>query len=125
MEKVWALTTEGSRRTSMVLCERRLNWTIHSMYSNSYTWLTRYPRPQYIGYDNGSEFKAQFKQMCDNYGIKEKPSTNYNLQSNGIIERVHQAIGNALQTFELENKELNTNDPWEHFLSAAAWAIRT
>ena len=31
--------------------------------------LTRYPQPQYIGYDNGSKFKAQFKQMCDNHGI--------------------------------------------------------
>jgi hypothetical protein len=89
------------------------------------TWLTRYPRPQYIGYDNGSEFKAQFKEMCNNYGIREKPSTSYNPQSNGIIERVHQVLGNALQTFELENAELDTNDPWGHFLSAAAWAIRS
>ena len=90
------------------------------------TWLTRYPRPQYIGYDNGSEFKAQFKQMCDNYGMKEKPSISYNPQSNGIIQRVHQVLGNALRTFELEEKEqLDTNDPWGHFLSAVAWAIRS
>jgi hypothetical protein len=78
----------------------------------------------YIGNDNGSEFKAQFKQMCDNYGMKEKPSSSYNPQSNGIVERVHQVLGNALRTFELENKELDTNeDPWGPFLSAAAWAI--
>jgi transposase InsO family protein len=89
--------------------------TVMEAFNN--TWLTRYPLPQYIGYDNGSEFKAQFKQMCDNYGMKEKPSTNYNPQSNGIIERVHQVLGNALRTFELENKELETNDPWGHFLS--------
>ena len=64
--------------------------------------------------------------MCDNYGIKEKPFlTSYNPQSNGIIERVHQVLGNALRTFELEEKELDTNDPWEHFLSAAALAIRS
>ena len=50
-------------------------------------------------------------------------STTYNLQSNGIIECVHQVLGNALQTFELEEKELDKNDPWGHFLSAAAWAI--
>jgi hypothetical protein len=65
------------------------------------TWLTRYPQPQYIGYDNSSKFKAQFKQMCDNYGMKEKPSSNYNPQSNGIVEQVHQVLGNALRTFEL------------------------
>ena len=66
------------------------------------TWLTRYPRPQYIGYDNSYKFKVQFKQMCDNCGIKEKPSSSYYPQSNGIVERVHQVRGNALRTFELE-----------------------
>ena len=89
------------------------------------TWLTRYPQPQYIGYDNGSEFKAQFKQMCDNYGMKDKPSISYNPQSNGIIQPVHQVLGNALRTFELEEKELDTNDPWGYFLGAAAWAIHS
>jgi hypothetical protein len=63
--------------------------------------------------------------MCDNYGMKEKPSSSYNPQSNGIVERVHQVLGNALRTFELEHKELDTNDPWGPFLSAAAWAIRS
>ena len=63
--------------------------------------------------------------MCDNSEIKEKPSTTYNPQSNGIIECVHQVLGNALRTFELEEKELDTNDPWGSFLSAAAWAIRS
>ena len=52
--------------------------------------------------------------------MKEKPSTSYNLQSNGVIERVHQVLGNVVQTFEIEEKELDTNDPWGHFLSAAA-----
>ena len=95
--------------------------TVMEAFNN--TWLTRYPRPQYTGYDNGSEFKVQFKQMCDSYGMKERLSTSYNRQSNGIVERVHQVLGNALRTFELEEKELDTNDPWGHFLSAAAsWA---
>ena len=95
--------------------------TVMEAFNN--TWLTRYPRPQHIGYDNGSKFKAQYKQMCDNYGIKAKPSSSYNPQSNGIIEQVHQELGNALRTFELENKKLNTNDPCGPFLSAAEWAI--
>ena len=63
--------------------------------------------------------------MCDNYRMKEKPSSSYNPQSNGIVEQVHQVLGNALRTFELENKELDANDPWGHFLSAAAWAIHS
>jgi hypothetical protein len=55
------------------------------------TWLACYPRPQFIVFDNGGEFKREFKQMCmqDNYGIKAKPTTSHNPQANAIIERVH------------------------------------
>ena len=38
---------------------------------------------------------------------------------------MHQVLGNALRTFELEKRELDTNDPWGPFLSAAAWALRS
>jgi hypothetical protein len=88
-------------------------------------WLSRYPRPQYIGFDNGSEYKSVFDEMCLNYGLDKKPSTPYNPQSNGIIERVHQVLNDALRTFELENRELDETDPWTPFLSAAAFAIRS
>jgi hypothetical protein len=46
------------------------------------TWLARYPRPQFIVFDNGIEFKREFKQigMQDNYGIKAKPTTSHNSQ---------------------------------------------
>ncbi len=49
--------------------------------------------------------------MCDNYGMKEKPLSSYNPQLNGIVEHIHQGLGNALRTFELDNKDLDTNDP--------------
>ena len=42
------------------------------------TWLARYPRPQFIVFDNGGEFKREFKQMCNNYGIKAKPTKSHN-----------------------------------------------
>ena len=35
-------------------------------------WLSRYPRPMYIIYDNGSEFKLHFKDLCDSFNIKRK-----------------------------------------------------
>ncbi len=38
------------------------------------TWLSRYPRCFYIIYDNGSEFKLNFKYLCETYGIKLKPT---------------------------------------------------
>jgi hypothetical protein len=47
------------------------------------TWLARYPRPQFIVFENGSigEFKREFKQMCDNYGIKAKLTKSHNIPS--------------------------------------------
>ncbi len=86
-------------------------------------WLARYPRPQYIGFDNGNENKSVFKELCLNMGMKPKPTTTYNPQSNGIIERVHQVLNDCLRTFELEKRDLDEKDPWTPFLTAAAYAI--
>jgi cleavage and polyadenylation specificity factor subunit 1 len=90
-----------------------------------HTWLMRYPRPQAIGFDNGGEFKSVFRALCHQFGLKEKPSGEYNPQSNGVLERMHQTLANALRTFELEQRELDPVDPWTPFLSAAAFAIRS
>jgi hypothetical protein len=88
-------------------------------------WLSRYPRPEYLGYDGGSEFKSVFDDMRQNYGMGKAQSTPYNPQANGVIERVHQVLNNCLKTFELENRELDAVDPWTPFLSASAFAIRS
>jgi transposase InsO family protein len=61
--------------------------SIQDLFHN--TWLARYPRPQFTVFDNGGEFKREFKQMCENYGIKAKPTTSHNPQANAIIERIH------------------------------------
>jgi hypothetical protein len=47
------------------------------------TWLVRYPQPQFIVFDNGNagEFKCEFKQMCDNFGIIAKQTTSHNQQN--------------------------------------------
>jgi putative transposase len=88
-------------------------------------WLSRYPRPEIIGFDGGSEFKHVFEEMRKNYGMKKRVTTAYNPQANGIIERVHLVLADALRTFELQDKELDENDPWSSFLASAAFAIRS
>jgi len=89
------------------------------------TLLARYPRPQEIGFDNGSEFKHLFKELCQNMGIKEKPTPDYNPQANAIIERIHQVLGNQLRSFELEERALTTDEKmFEPFLTACAYALR-
>ena len=87
-------------------------------------WLSRYPRPTYIGFDNGGENKGMFDVLMRNYGMKRKSTTTYNPQSNGIVERVHAVLNDTLRTFELEDRELYEADPWTEFLSAASFAIR-
>ena len=65
------------------------------------TWLCRYPRCRYLIYNNGSEFKLHFEYPCKSYGsIMRKPTTVKNPQANGILERVHQVLGQMLCTAE-------------------------
>jgi hypothetical protein len=63
--------------------------------------------------------------MHKNYGMKKRVTTAYNPQANGIIERVHLVLANALRTFELQEREMDVNDPWASFLASAAFAIRS
>jgi hypothetical protein len=69
--------------------------SIQDLFHN--TWFACYLRPQFIVLDNGGEFKPEFKQMCDNYGIQGKPTTSHDPQANAIIEQVHKVVSNMLR----------------------------
>jgi hypothetical protein len=88
-------------------------------------WLSRYPRPQYIGFDNGGENKGLVREMVENYGQRMKPTSTHNPQSNGIIERVHAVINDMLRTHKIEETDVDETDPWTDILSATAFAIRS
>ena len=61
--------------------------------------------------------------MCHNdYDLKRKPITTRNPQSNAIIERIHQTIGNIIRTFDVSN--IVNNDPWSGILAATMFAVR-
>jgi hypothetical protein len=86
-------------------------------------WLSRYPRPEYIGFDNGEEYKKIFEELVDNYGIKKKNSTRFNPQSNGIVESVLLTINDSLRTAQIDGREMDEKDPWGQFLSSTAYEI--
>ena len=87
------------------------------------TWFTRYPLPQQIVFDRVIEFIAEFAKMCHNdYGLKRKPITTRNPQSNAIIERIHQTIRNIIRTFDVSN--IVNIDPWSGILAATMFAVR-
>jgi hypothetical protein len=67
----------------------------------------------------GGEFKREFKQMCDNYGIKAKPTTTHP-QANAIIERVHKVVSDMLRSFDLENQEEQVDNLFDCFLQSTA-----
>ena len=88
------------------------------------TWFTRYPLPQRILFDRGTEFMAEFAKMCQNsYGLKRKPVTTRNPQSNAIIEHIHQTTGNIIHTFYVSN--IVNNDPWSGILAATMFSVCT
>ena len=87
------------------------------------TWFTRYPLPQKITFDRGTEFMAEFAKMCrEDYGLKRKPITTRNPQANAIIERIHQTIGNIIRTFDVQH--IDDKDPWAGILAATMFAVR-
>jgi transposase InsO family protein len=90
-------------------------------------WLSRYPWPVKITYDHGSKFiGSKFQKLIkQEYDIEAKPSSKRNPQSNAILERIHQTIGNMVRTFEIENQQIHESGPWSGILSAVAWAVRS
>jgi hypothetical protein len=85
--------------------------------------LCRYPQCCHPIYDNGSEFKLHFEYLCESYGIKHKPTTVKNPQANGILERVHQVLGQILCTAELDMANSVSSNDVDVFLDNTAWAI--
>jgi hypothetical protein len=86
-------------------------------------WLSRYPRPEYLGFDNGGEYKNVLEELVNNYWIKKNNSTPFNPQYNGIIERAHLTLNDALRTAEVDGRELDEKDLWGPFLSSVAYAM--
>ena len=80
---------------------------------------------QEIVYDRGSEFMAEFATIIsDDYGITKRPITVRNPQANSMIERIHQTLGNIIQTLELYEDVEATQETWDGVLSAAMFALR-
>src|SRR5699024_2435350 len=56
--------------------------------------------PERIHSDNGTEFRNQLMERLNHFlGIRHSFSSAYHPQGNGIIERAHRFVGNALRSF--------------------------
>ena len=89
-------------------------------------WLTQYPWPTQVIYNRGTEFMAEFSIMIkNNYGVTRKPITARNPKANDILERIHQTLGNIIQTHQLQDLEIDTSDPWPGILATAMFALQS
>ena len=61
-------------------------------------WLSRYPRPSKVVFDNGSEFKIHFMRLLKDFDIKPRPTTVENPQGNSPVERIHQVVHDMIKT---------------------------
>ena len=68
---------------------------------------------------------AEFLELCDNIGLKQRLSSSWNPQSNAILERIHQVLSDCLHSFNLDERTLNEQDTdsFEEYLVAAAFLI--
>ena len=64
-------------------------------------WLSRYPRPRKVSFNNGSEFKWNFIPLLKDFDVKPTCTAIKNLQSNAILERINQVVGSTLKTKDL------------------------
>ena len=84
-------------------------------------WLSRYPIPIEMTYDQGKEFIGPefIKSLIEiEYRITAKPITLGNPMSNAILERIQQVLGNILRTFNIQQTYVDKNVPWTGILAA-------
>ena len=86
------------------------------------TWFTRYILQQNIIFDCGTELMSEFAKMCrKDYVIQCCPITTSKPQSNDIIERIIQTIGNIIRTFDV--KKIDKDNPWSVILAVTMFGV--
>ena len=80
-------------------------------------WLTRYPLPNKITVDRGKELLAEFITIMKNdYGIPCNSISVRYPQANVIVEIVYQTIGNIIRTFQIQQMDLDNENPLIHYV---------
>ena len=71
-------------------------------------------------YDNGSEFKLPFKELCDSYQLKHKPTSVNNPQVKAILEQIHGVLADMMQMSCLDMSETVDSDAVNTFIISTA-----
>jgi transposase InsO family protein len=136
----WTIEVMGQklRFRALTIIDTVTNWpeiiSIYSKHSSHVglqlenAWLSRYPRPSRIIYDQGTEFTGwAFQRLINRHGIHGVPTTVKNPQANAICERMHQSITNSLRALLHTNPPQNVESAhllMDTALQTAAYATR-
>ena len=88
------------------------------------TWLSRYPRPIKITYDQGAEFIGrEFRKILIEieYGINPKPSTSENPMSNAILEHINMVQVDLVWTYNISQTYIDKYNPWSGILCSGVY----
>ena len=65
------------------------------------TWVSRFGVPARVTTDRGAQFTSgEWKKWCQQHGVEHITTTSYHPQSNGLVERLHRQIKDALRARE-------------------------
>ena len=84
-------------------------------------WMARFRCPPPIVNDEGPENQALTKELLARYAVRNVQVTTYHPQSNGLVERGHQNIVDALSKLTAPSGKPGT---WPQHLAAVSWADR-
>jgi hypothetical protein len=76
------------------------------------TWVSRFGMPANLTSDRGAQFTAAvWSALCIKLGVSHQMTTAYYPQSNGMVERVHRQVKDALRS-RLAGVEWSQHLPW-------------
>eukprot|EP00957_Ditylum_brightwellii_P120865 9218210-Ditylum_brightwellii.AAC.1 len=86
-------------------------------------WSCQYPMPKACIFGNGTEFKAEFLEMLQSYGIKKIPTTVKNPLANLIVERVHLTLAEMFRVINFQGQHWRREV--ERILQSTDWAMQS
>jgi transposase InsO family protein len=76
------------------------------------SWVSRFGVPAVLTSDRGVQFSsAVWGELCTTLGISHRLTTAYHPQANGLVERFHRQLKDALQA-RLDNQDWPSHLPW-------------
>ena len=77
------------------------------------TWIARFEVPRTVTSDRGAQFTSKaWTGSLGELGISIAPTTSYHPQSNGLVERFHRLLKNALRCAAPASKSWTRSLPW-------------